>query len=418
MNCLKSLFLSLGILIFITNCTKTDTLDDPQTTLHDNLTGSLYIDCAGWFVRIGIKSGLIWSSDSRNLFGSNGNPMTFDTATFYHGNLYGLTAYSSQTGIPRWSFNWPAFDDAISYREPAFKDSLLFLTSPTNFMKHATLYCINKNNGARIWEKEIDSGNVFKGFNTTPMIVDNNVIVLTRNALSQISLSSFNATDASLAWKSEINDSLSFRLRLSDKKIYSTTTGQVICYDAVTGVLKWKTDLQQNHFKMTATFFEQNKIILVREANNDYTIFTLDSVNGNVINKVTIPVPTDLPYPDYASLGCNYRNNTFFVASRQSNDTTTLRSYDLSTLSMKWEKRFANYINTEFTPLLTDKHLVFPINDSYPNAKSKMYFLDLNGKISSNIPFDANYTAGFVYVVDGVIYKQENKFIYRYQSRK
>jgi hypothetical protein len=80
---------------------------------------------------------------------------------------------------------------------------------------------------------------------------------------------------------------------------------------------------------------------------------------------------------------------------------------------MKWEKRFASYYYSYLTPVPTDKYLVFPINNSYLNARSIMYFLDLDGKLITGIPYNANYTDGFVYVENGITYKLDNRYVDR-----
>jgi hypothetical protein len=107
------------LLVLTTACTKRNVLEDaPGNPLVNPGNGSkpngfLYISTNGLFTKINtIDSAEIWSASIRNLFASFDNPMVFDSSSFYHGNYSAFTSYSLQTGIPRWSFSWIAFNDA------------------------------------------------------------------------------------------------------------------------------------------------------------------------------------------------------------------------------------------------------------------------------------------------------------------
>lgn len=418
----KRFLFCLFLIGALASCTKTNELNDPPANNpppppppnNGKPGGSLYINVVGNFAKINTRdSSVVWTSQTVNLFGASGNPMTFDSNTFYHGNLYGITAYSTQTGISRWTFSWLAFSDALSYREPAFKDSLIFFTSPTNEWDHAYLYCLNKKTGQLYWKKQIDAGYPDVAFNATPMVVDDKVVVLTRDQTNHLHLSAFRISDAVQAWTTQPNDNLSLRLRLVDGKIYSTSNQYIICYNGTDGSLKWQTDTQLSAQNLTSTFFDQGKLVLVKNLNQDYTILEMDINNGNVIKRSDLTVPTQFGDPKYAPFGCNYRTNTLFVTTHYNFDTASIRAYDLSTLALKWEKRFAFYGFAYFVPLQTDKYLIFPINNTYPAGNSDMYFLDFDGNLVTKIPFSANYTDGLAYMEDGILYKQDNLYVAR-----
>jgi adenine C2-methylase RlmN of 23S rRNA A2503 and tRNA A37 len=55
--------------------------------------------------------------------------------------------------------------------------------------------------------------------------------------------------------------------------------------------------------------------------------------------------------------------------------------------------------------------LIFPVNDSYPDGKYLMHFYNHIGKLVTGIPFNVNYTAGFVYSEDGVLYTQDHGYL-------
>jgi hypothetical protein len=339
--------------------------------------------------------------------------MIFDSTTFYHGNYGGLTAYSMQTGISRWTYSWLAFNDALGYREPAFKDSLLFLTAPTSVWDHAYLYCLNKKTGITYWRKVLDAGYVSIQFNTTPMVIGDNVIVLTRDADNHKHLTAFKSTDGSQAWTTPANDSLTLQLKLINGNIYSVSDTYVSCYNGNDGSLKWQTDLQINNFTMTSVFQEQDNLVLVKVNGKDYTIIKINTITGVVSNRSTITVPSDVTDPKYAPLSCNYKNNILFLSTHHNFDTVSIRAYDLNSMSMKWEKLFAHYGFAELNTLLTNKYLLVPINNSYPEGKTIMYFLDFNGKQVSRVPYNTNYTDRFAYVENGIIYNMDNYYIPR-----
>jgi outer membrane protein assembly factor BamB len=413
---LQLFFLSFLLLLLNIGCTKTDVIDDtPDNPQPTPPNGTLYINGVGEFLKIDMKdSAVLWTSQTRNLAASFNNPMTFDSTSFYHGNTAGLTAYSTQTGIPRWSFSWIVINNnTIPYREPAFKDSLLFLTSPSNLWDRSYLHCLNKKTGVMYWKKQLDLGDVNIPFNTTPMIMNDKVIMLTRDANNRKRLTALNVADGAPMWNSGVNDSLSFHLTLKDGNIYSTSKQYIVCYNATDGSLKWQTDLNYSTFNATATFFEPGKLIIVKVLNTEYKLFTINIADGSIIKQSSLSVPTQVQNTTTAPLGCNYVNNTLFVASRHNSDSASIKAYDFSNSALKWEKRFANYFYTEFTPLLSDEYLIFPINNTYPNGKSVMYFLDFNGKVATGIPFNANYTAGFIYAKNGIIYKQNNTYVGR-----
>lgn len=261
------------------------------------------------------------------------------------------------------------------------------------------------------WRKKIDSGSVDRPFNPTPMVIDGKVVIMVRDAANHTQLSAFKADDASSLWTSAINDSLSsLYVIYSGGKIYCRSHRNLYCYSATDGSLNWQTDLQQPSFKNSYSFFEGDKLIMVKVEINKYTTVVLSTTTGSIISTSTVTVPTQLYSPANAHRSCNYSNNTLYVTSAHNPDTVSIKAYDLLTSAVKWEKYYAMYYFAYFDPVLTNKYLIFPINNSYPAGKSLMYFLDLNGNYVTSIPFNGNYTNSFVYAENGVNYKVEHLY--------
>jgi hypothetical protein len=240
--------------------------------------------------------------------------------------------------------------------------------------------------------------------------MDDKVIVVTRDANNHKHLTAYKIANADVLWSTGINDSLSSRLRLVDGKIYSTIKQKILCYNANNGDLEWQTDLNVSKSRMTATFFDKEKLILIKVADTDYTMITLDRNSGSVIKKSTLTVPTELDIVSRAPFGCNYYNNTLFITSRYNTDTVCVKSYDFTSLALRWEKRFPLYEFLSFVPLVTNRYLVFPISNSSPFSKSTMYFYTFDGKLVTGIPFSGRSSNNFAYVENGVVYKQDNKY--------
>lgn len=233
------------------------------------------------------------------------------------------------------------------------------------------------------------------------MIMDGKVIVLTRDAANHTQLSAFSTEEGSPAWTSAINDSLSFNLIYAEGKIYSRSHKNLYCYNAANGLLNWQTDLLQPSFKNAYTYLEDYKLIMVKQKSNEYTTVTLSTVTGSILKTTQLTVPTQLVSVPNAHQSVNYANNTLYVTAMHNFDTLSIKAYDLSSSTMKWDRRFTGDYLITFNPVLTDKYLIFPIS-------AEMYFIDLNGKDVTRIPFDGNYTNGILYEEKGVLYKAEH----------
>ncbi len=408
---LKNLFLFFLLGMMVTGCSKELDSEEP-TSGTGTVNGELYINVTGYFIKIKtVDSSMVWGTETRNLFASFNNPMTFDTTAYYHGNFNGITAYSEQTGQPKWSVNWYAFEDAITYRKPAFKGANVYFTSPSSMWDHGYLYCADKNSGKVKWMIQLDYGFASYPFNTTPMVVGENVIVITRDAENHKRLSAYKTDDGAEIWKSEILDDISFHLRLENDRIYSTSNKYAICINALTGQKLWQTDLGVEQFKRTATFFNQDKLIVVKVKGTEYNFVTVNINTGQVQKKSQLQIPTSVGDPDFASMGCDLSGTSAYIATRYDMDSMRIASYDLNTMAVKWEKKIKNYLYTDFTPLLTDKYLIFPVNATYPEGKSHMYFYSFDGKLVKQVPFNGNYTSGFAYKENGKMYQQDNDYM-------
>jgi outer membrane protein assembly factor BamB len=405
--------LFLLTIIFIGGCTKTNVLEDPPAGPDPNIptgdnkpAGILYVNGIDSFYKINARNGaIIWTSSNRNIANSYTNPICFDSGTFYHGNHTGVTAYSTQTGISRWWSYWFTLSDADGFKEPVIKDSLIFITAPTSSWKHGYLFCMGKAAGTLHWQQRIDSGDVGRTFNTTPMIMGSNVVVATRDAANHKYLTAFSISNGSKQWSSAANDSLALKLKFADGKIYSTSHKNVYCYSATDGSLLWTSDLAQASYKDAYMFFDQQKLVLVKVANEAYSIATIDINNGKLLSRTTLAMNS------YATTDCDYYKNTLFVTRHPTADSISISAFDLSSLSAKWERRFPCYIYSLSRPLITDKYCIVPIGSADPFGDDTMFFLDLNGNVISSFPLYSDNTEDLLYVENGTVYKMDRRFV-------
>jgi outer membrane protein assembly factor BamB len=416
MNLLKKLTVSL-FLICVFGCSKEDSPGDPQDPVVVPVTprpgGIVYLNCVDSFAKMNVAdSSLVWMAANLNFGSSYRNPMIFDSSLFYRGNNWSMAAYSTANGARKWVYGWQTLSEGLQYREPVFNDSLVVFTSPTSEWDHADLFCVNKKTGSLKWRAQIDSGSVSVPFNTTPVLFNDKVILVTQDYNKHKHLAAYRISDGLKEWSTGVNDNLATRLRLSNGSIYSTGNQVVSCYNATDGAMQWQTDLQLSSFTGTATFFENDLLVLVKLAGTSYHLFALNSLTGNLLKTGSLTVQaTDLASN---ALGCIYSNNKLIIANRYNFDSASVKCYDLSDLTMKWERRYDSDAYTDFTPLLANHYIIFPIHKSRSNEKkSVLYFLNLEGKEIAALPFRGFSAADFFYLENGIVYKQDNGFVYR-----
>lgn len=404
------------VVIILGGCTKSYP-NNNNTPNIDNPQGTFYINRVGYFIKLdAIQDSTIWLSNTINLSNAVNNPMCFDGNYFYHGNYNGITNYSAQNGQPIWSFSWVAFSDAIPYREVAFSDSTVFVAAPTSMWDWAQLFCLKKSTGALVWQKPIDKGSVSVNFNSIPIVYNNSVILLTRDQNNQQFLTSYNISNGSQLWSVSVSNNMSSKLWLLNGKLYSAYGLNAFCFDANNGSLLWQTNLNTTNYLQTYNFLEANQLFVVKVlSNSNYKVITVNIAGGTIENNYNITVPTTYStYAQlYAPLGCAYRNNQLVLASYNTVDSLDIISFDIAHSVQKWKTRVANSLLTGEEPLITDKYVIFPINDNYNtpnNALSNMIFMDLNGNIVKKLPYHSTYTDRFYYKENGVQYEQMSHF--------
>ncbi len=413
---LRKLIFPLSMLVLI-GCTQVgDDTRDPDPSVSPN--GMLYIDVIGDFMKLDpSKDSVYWRAPIPQYFNSSGNPMTFDSGYFYHGNHMSITCFRTSTGGVAWSHSWLAFSDAYTYREPAFKDSMVFFTYPTSAWDHGYLLCMNKKTGGLYWKIQIDSGGVYTSFNGVPVISGDKVVCMTRNANDQIVLKAFLAKTGQLVWATApINASIRNKFWEKNGRIYTAYGNDAVCYDAATGQELWKTSIQDPSYHYSYNFLDNDKMVVVRVISNiTYKVIQLSLASGTVIQSQQLILPST--YASFsqliAPLGISYQNNKLYVAHYYSIDSLDIYAHDVNTLSQLWTKRFANHLLTGQAPVLSDKYLIFPINDKYNTPSqdtSKMIFLDLSGNLLKKIPYNTIYTDKLVYEENGVFYDQGKRF--------
>lgn len=412
---LRKFIFPLCMLVLI-GCTQAGD-DTPGPDPSGSPNGMLYVNVVGEFMKLEPSTDSVyWRAPILIYNNSSGNPMTFDSGFFYFGNYMSMTCYRASTGSMVWTHSWLAFSDAYTYREPAFKDSLIFFTYPTSVWDHGYLMTMNKKTGAYYWKRQIDSGGVFTSFNGIPVVSGDKVICMTRNANDQSVLKAFNTLTGQEAWATPVNFSMQNKLLEKNGKLFSAYANEAVCFDATNGQVLWKTDIRNPIYKYTYNFIENDKLVVVRVLNNyEYQVIQLNLNSGTVISSQHISLLTT--YASFsqliAPLGCSYRNNKLYLAHYYSIDSMDMYAFDASNVSQLWTKRFANSLLTGLAPVLTDKYLIFPINDQYNGPtpeKSTMIMLDLSGNVVKKVPFRSVYTDKMVYEENGVVYSQGQHF--------
>lgn len=405
------------VLFFIlcTACTKL--FNDKQTSANDNPTGVLYINTIGQITKTdATNDSTYWITGLINITNSAYNPLVFDTNFYYHGNHLGITCYSLQTGLPAWTYNWPAFDNAIPFREPAFKDSLVFFTAPTSVWDYAYLHCLKKKNGSLVWKLKIDSGNVYNNFNSTPVVYNDKVIVVTRNPNDKLYLNAFAISNGIKLWSMPLKNSVHSKMILQNGKVYSGYGSTITCHDANTGSQIWETDLPLSTCWRTFCFMDQEKMIIEKIiSNTDYKIFNVNISTGSIAQITDLKLNSSYAGNSQyiAPYGSAFRNNQLFIGHYLNADSIDMYAFEIPSLSQKWKQRFAHNIYGGQMPLATDKYLVFPVNDSYNNPPynlSKMIFLDFKGTLIKKLSFISRETDVFVYKEAGIVYRQTPGF--------
>lgn len=406
----------IGFIILLSACTKTS--DRRETPSSEDPNNVFYVNVVGDFIKLQASNDSVhWRSGVLNLFNSSGNPMTFDSSYFYHGNYNGITCYSIRTGLRVWDYSWLAFQDAISYREPAFNDSLIFFTTPTSVWDNGYLICKNKTTGAGKWQKKIDSGSVYQSFNGIPVVAGDKVITVTRNQNDQKRIAAFSVQNGERIWATTVSNTISSKLWVKDGRIYSAYGTDAFCFDVQTGQLLWQTNMPTSSSPwFTYNFLDNDRLIAVKVLNNaDYKVFELQTSNGNLIKVSDISIPNTYSYtPQIISpLGCSYKNSKLYFASYNTMDSLDLVSYDINSSTQQWKKRIKNHLLTGQAPLLTDKNLILPVNENYntpQQTQSKILYFDLSGNLVNQVVLKTLYTDRFVYKENGVLYAQPLRF--------
>lgn len=402
--------------VVLLSCTRGSGDETPEPN-PSSPNGMLYVNVVGYFMKMDPSTDSeYWRAPVLHLFNSSGNPMSFDSGYFYHGNYMSMTCYRASNGAVVWSHNWLAFSDAITYREPVFKDSLIYFTYPTSVWDHGYLMCMNKRTGAFRWKQQIDSGIVTNNFNGIPVISGDKVICMTRNANDQLVLKAYQSTTGQLIWATPVNASVQNKFWEKNGRLYTAYGNDAVCFDANTGQMLWKTPIQQPAYKHSYNFLDQDKLVVVRALNNyQYQFIQVNLSSGSVISSQPVSVFTT--YASFTDLiapqGCSYRNNKVYLEHYYSVDSMDMLAFDVNNASPLWSKRFANSLITRQAPVLTNQYLIFPINDQYngPNQeKSNMIFLDLAGNLVKKVPFRSIYTDKLVYEENGVVYEQGQRF--------
>lgn len=403
------LYLLLSVLFF-GGCTKAGVDLDPadEPGIKD---GTLYFNSAGIHYKVNIADSSEYWVANQIILSSHSNPMIIDSTTIYSGATNSLGAYSVFNAYPRWVVFWPYTHSGpiFSSVEAALGDSVVYVVSPTSYWFHSYLYCINKKTGAIHWKERIDYGDYELNFHSTPVVVGNRVITLTRDQYNKKQLTCFNA-DGSIHFTTPANDDLAYKIWVHKDKVFSTANSQILCYSTENGRLEWTVNMGDLLFNRTATFFDKDNLIVIKVLDSRYHVFVINT-SGNILRQHVLSIPTAHPVPEFSPMAVNFDNNSLYVAYRSFSDSVSIAAYKFADFSKKWEKRYYSNTDLDVPTLMTEKYLIFPVNKSYAEIKSAFYFLDKNGKEVTGFPFSQIYVSGFNYVENNKIYQAENLFI-------
>lgn len=389
-------------------------VDTTSTSVTNTSPSALYIDCGLKLRKINaIDSSLIWQNSNGNItFGTLASPMVVDSANIYKGGTKDIAAFSKKNGNSLWSFHWPMYEPApLQYREPVVNDSLAFFASTTDkYSVAAKLQCANKNTGILRWENIVDNSSLHSYFNTTPVLLNDNVLLVIRDVNYHLHLTAYRISDGSIRWSSEVNDDLSTRPKAIKGRVYSFSTKNVTCYNGTDGSILWQTNLPDYPLVGVTTFIELGQAILVEIYYNSYDVYGINAADGRLIKKATIQEPNGTGYS-----ACIYASNKLIITQRYGADSASVRCFDLSSRALTWERHFkhalSRYDENMFTPVMGNNYIIFPTIDTITGAgyQSFMHFLNLEGKEIKRIPFESDVSPlKFAYEEKAVIYNQIN----------
>ncbi|MBC9933497.1 PQQ-binding-like beta-propeller repeat protein [Chitinophaga qingshengii] len=407
-----------------TNETAPETSPVPDPTIPatpNRPSGALYVDYGSTLNKINVvDSSIIWESGNYTLFGSMGSAMVLDSTFFYYGSSTAVAGYSKKDGSNKWLFRWQMFMPApLLYSEPVIQNNQVFFTASTD--KNSTpamLYCFDKITGVQKWSVKVDNSSLNSYFNTTPVVLNDRVILGTMDAANHKHLTAYRVSDGVQQWTSAINDNLSTRPKGVNNRIYSFEKTSVSCYSATDGTLQWQTS-QGDWLTGTSTFFNNNEPVVVRLYDARYDVYTLNTADGKLLKKASIQAPTGTIREKEVG-GCSYYNNKLIVVNKRSDDSLAIRCFDLSTQKLSWERHFEHvqgqYDIEMFAPLLTSDYIIFPTvsghSSDYSHYKALMHFLNLAGEEVISIPMKPGiFPNKFAYEEKGIIYNQHNRIV-------
>jgi len=344
-----------------------------------------------------------WEIPMMNTFASFGSPVDYSDGLLFHGNYSGVSAYNIQSSEPQWGVGWLATTEASSARILAFKDSLVFFASSSNSYSSADAYCVNKYNGAIIWQQRIDSGGwTFYNFSSIPVVSDDKPIMLTRDKNGHKQLRAFRATDGKLVWQSPINDLLLPTIKTDNGKIYATGGGFMFCYNATDGSLLWKTDIQYKNAFGVYFFYDATKLVVAADG---WPVMVLDKTNGTILSSFDLPLPVTNPNSFL------YKDNVLYASGLPIDTVFQVRAFDITAKTQKWIFRYTTNCYSQASPIITDKYLVVPVSTAEPsdvnNNQLKMIFVDFSGKLVKQFPFLGYSADHFIYVNSNNVYREQ-----------
>ena len=411
MNLLKLVcsFFLLSIGLFA--CTKGNGPDEPNhpdSIITPKPDGILYLDCIAEFEKLNVAdSSVIWKAKHQNYGSAAGNQMIFDSTNFYFGNNTSLFAYSRTNGANVWRLAFNTYPEDVEYREAVLNDTIILITSPTGRLGRAELFCANKKTGVLKWRQPLDGGPLGAGFNTTPVLSDNKVILATQDQNKKRQLTAFNIGTGAKEWAVGVDDKFSpKKLMVRNGKVYATADRVISCFNAGDGSVQWQTSLPDFEFNLTAAFLENDTLLLVKVMGYNYNIVALNATDGKIINSGQLTIPNSILEAYSTVLGAAYADNKLVIATRYTSDTLSFRCYDLSAKTWVWEKRYASGRLTGSIPLMVKPYILFPVSVDLPARATTMYFLDFSGNELTRIPLNTERVSGFTYEKNGVLYRQ------------
>ena len=202
MRCWYLLLLIAGLY----SCNKTS--DEIAPPPVEPGAGQVYYNKGGTLTCTDVATmSIVW--EKPKVFASTHTLPVYDNDILYTASAYGAAALDAKTGAVKWIVNYNAqnFTDLdINYgSSPLLEGRFLYTQGYSSSNGYAKLYCIDKINGEIVWQTIIAGpANFLLERLITPVIAENNIILVGLSEAGIYQLICFNRIDGRSIWKTEL----------------------------------------------------------------------------------------------------------------------------------------------------------------------------------------------------------------------